>query len=120
MAWPVNAVETTASAAMLAAGVAARSVPNRPGISVSPMSRVMGMNMVSGCSPVAQQRRSSSPYWAVSIWRTRPGAGREKVLRRSSWSRTELPAGRVEEKTSSGCAVSTLIGGRHVQPGAQA
>jgi hypothetical protein len=57
--------------------VAARCWPNEPsGSSVSPTSRVIGMNMVSSsCSPFRSSSLSSKPNCAASIFGTALGRG---------------------------------------------
>ena len=77
MAWPVNAVEITASAMITGTKVAARLSPNDPsGSNVRPMSSVIGMNMVSSsCSPLRSNSFSSRPNCAASIFGTAAGRG---------------------------------------------
>ena len=77
MACPVNAVEITASAMIAGTNTATRFSPNEPsGSRLSPISRVIGMNMVSSnCSPLRSNSFSSSPYCAASIRDTLLGRG---------------------------------------------
>jgi hypothetical protein len=77
MAWPVNAVEMTASAMIGGTNVAARLGPNAPsGIRVRPTSKVIGMNIVrSSCSPLRSSSLSSRRNCAASMLGTVAGRG---------------------------------------------
>ena len=73
----MNAVEITANAMIAGTNVAARWSPNDPnGSSVKPISRVIGMNIVSNnCSPLRSRSFSSRPNCAASILGTAAGRG---------------------------------------------
>ncbi len=95
MACPVNAVDITATIMTPGSTVSTRESPKSPiGSRHSPMSRVIGMNMVSSnCSPLRSRRVSSSLVCAASIVAAELGRGSgEKVpgSKRFSASRRSL------------------------------
>src|SRR5258705_7089635 len=114
---------------MAGTNVAARFGPNEPsGSSVSPTSNVTGMNIVSSnCSPLRSSSRSSRPNCAASIFCTVagrgsgenvPGAKRLVIIVGSSRkrsSRSQLPAGQIEEDVLQAALLDSHVGGQHVQ-----
>src|ERR1700742_456210 len=129
MAWPVNAVEITASAMIAGTKVAARLPPNDPsGSNVNPISNVIGMNMVSSsCSPLRSNSFSSRSNCAASILGTAAACGLGVKVpagncgwvicaapRRQRASRAQLPAGQLEEDVLQAALFYPQVGGQHV------
>ena len=133
MAWPVNAVDMIATVMMAGTITSARSPTVAPspvstGSRDSPISTVIGMNMVSSsCSPPRSSSLSSSRDWAARI--VVIGAGRgagEKAPAEICWrpvsdpmhecSSPQILPGQSEENVFEAPAFDAQIGDQHVDP----